>query len=178
MEEEKTIEKEERKRISLTILLKLIPKIAKEIIIILIGLIIFSFNIGWVIHSITYTETTATIYKVRYDWKLKSYRPIYEYKHKNGKKYRVLGNIVGEEKEFTIGDKVHIMYNPKNYKKIDEGSKKDSAFAWAICIICLVIPSISFYFIMKKYKKYKENNWQFNVKDENIVEEEQDKSQK
>ena len=115
----------------------------------------FTINVGWVIHSFTYVETEATIYKVRYDWRLKSYRPIYEYKHKNGKRYRVLGSIVGTKKDFTVGDKVSIIYNPKNYKKIDEGSKKDSIFVWITCILGLIISLISLYLGIKKIKKLK-----------------------
>ena len=98
---------------------------------------------------------TATIYKIIYDENYKSYRPIYEYNF-NNKKYRVKGNVIGEEKDFILGDKVSIIYNPKNYNKFEEGSKKDSVFVLIVCVLGLVISSISLYIVIKKYKKYKE----------------------
>lgn len=163
--------KKSKEKLNMFILRRFISKIIVEIFLFFIGLLIFGINIGWAIRSIIYTETTATIYKVIYDENLNSYRPIYEYNF-NNRKFRVKGNVIGEKKDFIIGDKVTIIYNPKNFNKFSEGSKKDAVFVWIGCVICLTVSSISLYLAIKKIKKYQEHRLDFNGHEEDAILEE------
>ena len=127
------------------------PRMITTLILTLIGLFIFLVAFIAAIDDITYIETTAVVVDVRYNENSETYYPIYEYEF-NGQTVRAEGFPTLDREDIIIGSEKTINYNPKNYKKFNEGSRQGGTFllVFSILILACTIPEFIIFIRMLK----------------------------
>lgn len=134
-----------------------IPFLITNIICLLISVFVLIICSGSLYHNyiLSYVETDATIIEIKKD-RDTLYTPVYEYEA-NGQTITIDGIPYAKEEEAKIGDKVHILYNPKKPTQYDVGSKNNVLPIAIPMLITFFITTTNLYSFIKSMK----TKWNF-----------------